>query len=54
LEYAPQHPDHAVILADLDPELHSLPIGIPSGVFGKGEEHGAVSGSELASFEDVL
>jgi hypothetical protein len=22
LEYAPRHPDHAAVLADLDPELH--------------------------------
>jgi ubiquinone/menaquinone biosynthesis C-methylase UbiE len=38
----------------LDPELHSLPIGIPSGVFGKGEEHGAVSGSARVSFKCSL
>jgi hypothetical protein len=23
-----------VVLADLDPELHSLPLGIPAGVLG--------------------
>jgi hypothetical protein len=38
LEYAPRHPDHAVILAYLDPELHGLPLGIPAGVLGEGEE----------------
>jgi SOS response associated peptidase (SRAP) len=28
-------------LADLDPELHGLAFGIPAGVLGEGEEHGA-------------
>jgi len=51
LDNAPRHLDHAVVLAYLDPELHGLPIGIPSGVLGKGEEHGAVSGSARVSFE---
>jgi hypothetical protein len=40
LEYAPRHPDHAAVLADLDPELHGLPLGIPAGDLGEGEEHG--------------
>jgi hypothetical protein len=26
------------VLADLDPELHGLPVGIPAGVLGEGEE----------------
>jgi hypothetical protein len=37
LEQAPRHADHAAILADLDPELHRLLVGIPAGVLG--EEH---------------
>jgi hypothetical protein len=32
LEHPPRHPDHAAILADLDPELHRLPLGISSDV----------------------
>ena len=28
-------PDHAAVLADLDPELDGLPIGIPAGVRGE-------------------
>src|SRR5690242_10355914 len=28
-------PDHPAILADLDPELHRLPLGIPAGVLGE-------------------
>jgi hypothetical protein len=35
LEYAPRDPDHAVVLADLDPELHGLPLGISAGVLPK-------------------
>jgi hypothetical protein len=34
LEHAPRDPDHAVVPADLDPELHGLPLGIPAGVLG--------------------
>jgi hypothetical protein len=34
LEYAPRDPDHAVVFADLDPELHRLPVGIPAVVLG--------------------
>ena len=36
MEQAPRDPDHAVVLADLDPELHGLPLGIPAGVLGEG------------------
>jgi hypothetical protein len=39
LEYAPSYPDHTLVLADLDPELYSLSLGIPADVLGKGEEH---------------
>jgi hypothetical protein len=35
LEHALRDPDHAVVLADLDPELHGLPIGIPAGILGE-------------------
>jgi hypothetical protein len=31
-------PDHPLALADLNPELHSLALGIPAGVFGEGEK----------------
>ena len=34
LEHAPGDRDHAVVLADLDTELHRLPVGIPAGVLG--------------------
>jgi hypothetical protein len=34
LEDAPRHPDQPAVLADLDPELHGLPLGIPAGVLG--------------------
>jgi hypothetical protein len=34
LKHPPRHPDHAAVLADLDPELHGLPLGIPLGVLG--------------------
>jgi hypothetical protein len=34
LEYSPRNPDHATVLADLDPELHGRPLGIPAGVLG--------------------
>jgi putative ABC transport system substrate-binding protein len=34
LEHAPRDPDHATVLADLHPELHRLPLGIPAGVLG--------------------
>jgi len=39
LEYAPRDPDYTTVLADLDPELYGLLLGVPSGIFGKGEEH---------------
>jgi hypothetical protein len=35
LKRAPRDPDHPAILADLDPELHGLPLGIPAGVLGE-------------------
>jgi hypothetical protein len=34
LKRAPRHPDHAAVLADLNPELHGLALGIPAGVLG--------------------
>ena len=34
LEHAPRHSNHAAVLADLDPELHRLPLGLPAGVLG--------------------
>ena len=37
--------------ADLDPELHHRPLGIPAGVFGEGERHG---GSGRVGFQPVL
>ena len=36
---ARRDPNHAAVLADLNRELHGLPLGIPVGVLGKGEEH---------------
>ena len=33
-------PDQPAVLADLAPELYGLPLGIPAGVLGEGEEHG--------------
>jgi hypothetical protein len=39
LEHAPGYPHHAAVLADFNAEFNSLPLGIPSGVIGKGEEH---------------
>jgi hypothetical protein len=34
-------PDHTAVLPDLDPELHRLPIRVPSGVSGKVKNIGA-------------
>jgi hypothetical protein len=34
LEHAPRNPNHAAVFADLDPELHRLPLDIPAGVLG--------------------
>jgi hypothetical protein len=31
LEHAPRDPDNALVLANLDLELHRLPLGIPAG-----------------------
>jgi hypothetical protein len=38
-EHAPRDPNHATVRADLDPELHRLPLGVLSGVLGDREEH---------------
>jgi hypothetical protein len=35
LEEPPRDPDHATVLADLDPELHCLLLGIPMNVLGE-------------------
>ena len=35
LEHAPRDPNHAAVLADLDPELHGLPLGTPPASSGK-------------------
>ena len=35
LENPPRNPGDAVVLADLDPELHGLPLGIPAGILGE-------------------
>jgi hypothetical protein len=32
LEHPPRNPDHAAVFADLNPELHGLPLGVPAGV----------------------
>jgi hypothetical protein len=32
VETRAEHPDHAAVFADLDPELHGLALGISSGV----------------------
>jgi hypothetical protein len=47
LEHAPRDPDHAAVFSDLDSELYGLPLSVPPGVLGKGEEHGASSGLGL-------
>jgi hypothetical protein len=46
-EHPPRDPDHAAVLADLDPKLRGLLLGIPAGVFGKGEEQTALLGAPL-------
>ena len=43
LKHAPVHPNNAAIFTDLDP-AGGVPLGLPAGVLGKGEEHGG-SGS---------
>ena len=54
LEYSPGDPHHAVVLADLDAELHGLALGIPAGVpfvaaFHQGlSETGWVEGQNVA------
>jgi hypothetical protein len=35
LEHPPLDPHHAAVLADLDAELHRLPLGVPAGVLGE-------------------
>jgi hypothetical protein len=40
LEDAPRNPDHTTVLADLDPELHGLLLGVPAGILGEGKEQG--------------
>jgi hypothetical protein len=35
IDRARRDPDRAAILADLDPELHRLPLGIPVGILGE-------------------
>jgi hypothetical protein len=57
LEHAPRHPDHAVVLANLDLELHGLPLGIPRAFSGKVKNIG-VSGrgalSEMFSIRSAI
>jgi hypothetical protein len=38
LEDPPRHPNHPSVLADLDPELHGLSLGVPAGVLNDGWE----------------
>jgi len=40
LEHAPRDPDDAAVLADLDPELYSLLLGVLAGVLGEGRTLG--------------
>ena len=39
MEHTARDPYDAAVLPDLDPELDGLPLGVPVGVFGEGEEH---------------
>jgi hypothetical protein len=41
LEHTSGYPHHAVVFADFNAELDGLPLGIPSGVIRKSEEHRA-------------
>jgi hypothetical protein len=51
LEHTPKYPHHAVVFANFNAKLDSLPLGIPSSVIGKGEEHRRVwSGSKWIMF----
>jgi hypothetical protein len=52
LEHAPGNPDDAVVFADLDLELHRLPLGVPACILGEGEEHGRLS-SFVALLQNV-
>ena len=36
LEYAPRHPHHPRYSPISSPELHGLPLGVPTGVLGEG------------------
>jgi hypothetical protein len=35
LECTLRDPDHAAVIADLEPELEPCPLTVPAGVFGK-------------------
>jgi hypothetical protein len=35
LEHTPKYPHHAVVFANFNAELDSLPLGIPSSVIGE-------------------
>ncbi|HEY1431689.1 MAG TPA: hypothetical protein VGF39_08700 [Stellaceae bacterium] len=39
LEHTARYPHYAVVFANFDAELDNLPLGIPSSVIGKSEEH---------------
>jgi hypothetical protein len=39
LEHPPRDPDRAALFAYLDPEFEGLPLSVPAGVLGEGEEH---------------
>jgi len=50
LEHVPRDPDNTAVLADLDPELHGLPLRVPVGVLGEREEYRGL----LSRSDDVL
>jgi hypothetical protein len=52
LEHAPREPDHAAVLADLDPDFHRLPIGVPAGVLGKADWGNGASRAILFTEEE--
>ena len=39
IKHAPWDPDNAFVFADGDAKFHGLPLVIPAGIRGKGEEH---------------
>jgi hypothetical protein len=39
LKHPPADPDGARVFADLDPEFDSLPVGVPTRIFGECEKH---------------